>query len=151
MADPGSPVQDVPRRGAWTPEGVTFRKFCLPNERIWTFRGGVRQASVNVDSPMLREAKLKKKNYVYKRCNLNLKIKSGASSLGVGSLGSWGSPSICHWLDTELLSQPCRPLTPPTLPKTWSRDHPKTFFTVVCESSRIAPKQFQDYINTENC
>ena len=30
MADPGFPVGGRgPRRGAWTPEVVTFRKFCM--------------------------------------------------------------------------------------------------------------------------
>ena len=50
MVDPGFPVGG----GAWTPEAVTFRKFCMSKRKNldpWG-GGGVRRAPVNVDPPM---------------------------------------------------------------------------------------------------
>ena len=54
MADPGLPVRGRgPRRGRGLPRRLHFKDFICQNERIWTLRGGVRRATVNVDPPLL--------------------------------------------------------------------------------------------------
>ena len=56
VADPGFPVGGGrgPRwGGAWTPEAVTFRKFCMSKRKnLDPEGGGVRRATVNVDPPL---------------------------------------------------------------------------------------------------
>ena len=55
MADPGFPVGGRgPRRGAWTPEAVTFRKFCMSKRKNLDPWGGGQAGPIGSSLSCLR-------------------------------------------------------------------------------------------------